>query len=110
MNTHSQKSVTSRDFMHDLQAILRDGENLFKGAGQQLWNEYLAARECLGLSINTPTPAARHGLTSLEESILMQARGLVNGANAFVKQNPWRVAAAGICIGLVIGAVVAERR
>ena len=110
MNNNFQKTVTSRDFMRDLQDILQDGESLLKNAGQQVWNEYLAARECLGLRVNTPTSDARHGLTAVEESILMQAKEIARHSDQFVRQNPWRAAAAGVCIGVVIGAIAADRR
>ncbi|MES2832541.1 MAG: hypothetical protein V4695_11170 [Pseudomonadota bacterium] len=96
--------------MRELQSILQNGEALFKNAGQQLWQEYLTARECLGLQMNTPTSNALHGLTSLEESVLMRAREIVRESDNFVKRHPWRVAAAGVCIGLMVGAIIAERR
>lgn len=110
MNYNLQKSVNSHDFMRELQRILQDGETLFKNAGQQLWDEYLSAREMLGLQVNTPTINARHGLSSIEESVLMQAQKIAAESSDFIKQHPWRAAAAGVCLGLVIGAIVAERR
>jgi len=110
MNQNLRKTVTRHDFASDLRSILQDGETLFKDAGQQIWNEYLAARECLGLRVGTPTSDARHGLTSVEESILTQAREVARHSDDFVRQHPWRAAAAGVCIGLVIGAIVANHR
>ncbi len=110
MNHNLNKSATSQDFMRELQGILHEGETLFRNAGQQIWNEYLAARECIGLKVDTRANGTRYGLTSIEESVLMQAQKVARQSNEFVKQHPWRAAAAGICIGLVIGAIVSDRR
>lgn len=110
MNKNFQKPTTNSDFMRELEGILHNGETLFKNAGKQIWNEYLTARQYLGLQVKPSTADAEHGLTSLEESIIMQARKMSRSSDHFVQQHPWRAVAAGVCIGLVIGALVADRR
>ena len=109
MQENIQKTATSRDFARDLQSMLQEAEALLKNAGQQIRNDYRAARERVSSTVSTSLNEAKQSLTTVEDSVVTKARDTARNTNDFVQTHPWQAVGVSACLGFLIG-VLATRR
>lgn len=109
MEESIQKTATSRAFARDLQSMLQEAETLVRNAGQQLRDDYRAARERVTSTVSTSLNDAKKSLTTVEDSVLTRARDTARNTNRFVVDHPWQALAAGACIGFVVGVLMSRR-
>lgn len=109
MEENIQTTATTRAFARDLQSMLQEAEALVRNAGQQLHDDYRAARERVTSTVSTSLSDAKTSFGTVEDSVLTRVRDTARGTNRFVVEHPWQAFAAGACIGFVVG-VLSSRR
>jgi ElaB/YqjD/DUF883 family membrane-anchored ribosome-binding protein len=91
--------------LDDLHAVIRDAETLLRATAAQTGDKIQEARTRAEESVRL----AKQRLAGVEDEALERARVLAEGADVYVRANPW--AAVGIAAGaaLVLGLLLARR-
>ena len=95
--------------MRDLQTMLHEGEAMLKNAGQQLRREYGKAREKVTASVAPLSSEVGQGLKTVEDSLFARTRSAARDTDRYVQDHPWQAAAAGACVGFLLGIVIGRK-
>ncbi|MBC7500422.1 MAG: DUF883 domain-containing protein [Herminiimonas sp.] len=109
MDESIQKTSTRSDFTRDLQSMLHEGEAMLKNAGKQLRKEYRSARDKVASSVEPVTSQASPGLSTVEDSLFVRTRSAARNTDRYVQNHPWQAAAAGACLGFIVGIVIRRK-
>ena len=109
MDESIQKTSSRSDFMRDLQSMLHEGESLLKNAGKQIRKEYRSARDRVASTVAQPVGEVSQGLSTVQDSLFARTRSAVRDTDRYVQDHPWQAAAAGACIGFVLGIVIGRK-
>ena len=103
MDSRSAEQIeeSTEKLLHDLKAVVRDGEELLKAGAKDLGEKGMAARDRLAAAVQTARETGR----KLEE----QAVAGVKAAERLIRQHPYESIGIAFGIGMVIGALVNRR-
>jgi ElaB/YqjD/DUF883 family membrane-anchored ribosome-binding protein len=96
------ESVSGEQLIADLQAVVRDAENLLKATAAQAGEKVDAVRARAKESVRQ----AKSRIADLEHDALERAKALAGDADRYVRQYPWQAVGIAAGIGLVIGLLV----
>ena len=97
--------ATLSKLREDLHAVANDVEALLKATATETGEKIQAARERAAESLRQ----ARTRLNDTEESVLENAREVVDKAASYIKANPWQSLGIVAAIGLVVGMLLRRR-
>lgn len=97
--------VTTAKLKEDLQAVMRDAEALLKVTANQAGEKIQEARAHAEESLRQ----ARERLAKMQGDVLEQAHAAAQGAEEYVKKNPWQALGVAAAIGLVLGLLLRSR-
>ncbi|HEX2529906.1 MAG TPA: DUF883 family protein [Burkholderiaceae bacterium] len=89
----------------NLQAVIKDAEDLLKSTSQQVDERYQSARA----KFETTLKSAKSGLSSAEESLVTRTREAAQNTNEYVHGHPWQSVGIGAVAGLIIGLLVGRK-
>jgi ElaB/YqjD/DUF883 family membrane-anchored ribosome-binding protein len=98
-------NTSTERLMADLQAVVRDTENLLKATAGDASERAAKARAHAEESLHK----ARVRMTELEHDIAVRAREAAQKTNAYVHENPWPSIGAAAGIGLLVGLLIGRR-
>ncbi len=103
MDSRSAEQIeeSTEKLLHDLKAVVRDGEELLKAGAKDLGEKGMAARDRLAAALQTARETGR----KLEE----QAVAGVKAAERLIRQHPYESIGIAFGIGMVIGVLVNRR-
>lgn len=90
---------------NDLQALIRDAEELLDNTRSQVGGRYDSTRRRFASSLDT----AKSGLTALEEEVLKNTRLMAESTGQYVQSHPWQSVGVGAALGLVCGLLIGRR-
>lgn len=96
------ESVSADQLISDLQAVVRDAENLLKATASHAGEKVDAARTRAEETVRK----ARERMSEVEREALAKARELAGDADSYVRKNPWQAVGIAAGIGLVLGLLV----
>ncbi len=91
--------------MTDLQAVIRDTENLLKATAGDASERAAKARTHAEESLHK----ARARLGELEQEVAARAREAAHKTNAYVHEHPWPSIGVAAGVGLLIGLLIGRR-
>ncbi len=104
MDTPGTNTSTER-LMADLQAVVRDTENLLKATAGDASERAAKARAHAEESLHK----ARERLHEFEHDVAARAREAAQKTNAYVHENPWPSIGVAAGVGLLVGLLLGRR-
>ena len=103
MDSRSAEQIeeSTEKLLHDLKAVVRDGEELLKAGAKDLGEKGMAARDRLAAALQTARETGR----KLEEQAVAGAKA----AERLIRQHPYESIGIAFGVGLVIGVLVNRR-
>jgi ElaB/YqjD/DUF883 family membrane-anchored ribosome-binding protein len=103
METRSAEDIeaSTEKLMHDLKAVIKDGEQLLKAGARELGERGVAARERLGAALEVAKDTQRR----LQERAISTAKA----TNLMIREHPYESLGIAFGIGVLLG-VLANRR
>jgi ElaB/YqjD/DUF883 family membrane-anchored ribosome-binding protein len=103
METRSAEEIeaSTEKLLHDLKAVIRDGEELLRAGARQLGEQGLAARERLAAALEVAKDTQRR----LQE----RAISSVKATDQLVREHPYESVGLAFGVGLLLG-ILATRR
>jgi len=98
-NTSTERLVA------DLQAVVRDTENLLKATAGDASERAAKARAHAEESLHQ----ARARMTEMERDLAARAREAVQQTNEYVHENPWPSIGVAVGVGFVVGLLIGRR-
>jgi ElaB/YqjD/DUF883 family membrane-anchored ribosome-binding protein len=98
-------STSTERLMADLQAVVRDTENLLKATAGDASERAAKARAHAEESLHK----ARARMSELEHDLAARTREAAQKTNAYVHDNPWPSIGAAAGIGLLVGLLIGRR-
>jgi len=98
-NTSTERLVA------DLQAVVRDTENLLKATAGDASERAAKARAHAEESLHK----ARARMTEMERDLAARAREAVQQTNEYVHENPWPSIGVAVGVGFVVGLLIGRR-
>ena len=98
-------STSTERLMADLQAVVRDTENLLKATAGDASERATKARAHAEESLHK----ARIRMSELEHDIAARAREAAQKTNAYVHENPWASIGVAAGVGLLVGLLIGRR-
>ena len=98
-------NTSTERLMADLQAVVRDTENLLKATARDASERAAKARAHAEESLHK----ARARMSELEHDLAARTREAAQKTNAYVHDNPWEAIGVAAGVGLLIGGLVARR-
>jgi len=105
MATRRIQSVSTDKLLEDLRLVVHDAEELVRATAGQAGEKVAAVRAKAEASLK----AAREQLEELSESALERARQVADGADSYVRNNPWQSVGIGAAVGLLVGFLAGRR-
>jgi ElaB/YqjD/DUF883 family membrane-anchored ribosome-binding protein len=99
------EQTNSHQLIDDLQAVIRDAENLLRATAAQGGEKLQEIRSRAEETVRQ----AKDRLAGVEEDAIKRAEALADDANEFVRTNPWQAVGLAAGIGLVIGLLLSRR-
>ncbi len=97
--------ASTRKLMDDLRAIVEDAEALMSATANDAGDGVREARARAADSLE----AARERLEELEAEVKSRAKDAAEGANRYVRDNPWQSIGIAAAVGFVVGLLVSRR-
>jgi ElaB/YqjD/DUF883 family membrane-anchored ribosome-binding protein len=91
--------------MADLQAVVRDTENLLKATAGDASERAAKARAHAEESLHK----ARARMSELEHDLAARTREAAHKTNAYVHDNPWPSIGVAAAVGLLVGLLISRR-
>jgi ElaB/YqjD/DUF883 family membrane-anchored ribosome-binding protein len=103
METRSAEDIeaSTEKLMHDLKAVIKDGEQLLKAGARELGERGVAARERLGAALEVAKDTQRR----LQERAIASAKA----TNLMIREHPYESLGIAFGIGVLLG-ILANRR
>ena len=98
-------NTSTERLMADLQAVVRDTENLLKATAGDVSERATKARAHAEESLHK----ARARLSELEHDIAARTREAAQKTNAYVHENPWPSIGVAAGVGLLVGLLIGRR-
>jgi ElaB/YqjD/DUF883 family membrane-anchored ribosome-binding protein len=98
-------STSTDRLMSDLQAVVRDTENLLKATAGDASERAAKARAHAEESLHK----ARVRLNELEHDVATRAREAAQKTNAYVHENPWPSITVAAGVGFLVGLLLGRR-
>ena len=96
------ESASADQLIADLQAVVRDAENLLKATAAHAGEKVDAARSRAEETVRK----ARERMSEVEQEALAKAKELAGDTDSYVRQNPWQAVGIAAGIGLLLGLLV----
>jgi len=96
------ESASADQLIADLQAVVRDAENLLKATATHAGEKVDAARSRAEETVRK----ARERMSEVEQEALAKAKELAGDADQYVRKYPWHAVGIAAGIGLVLGLLV----
>ena len=93
------ESVSADQLIEDLQAVVRDAENLLKATAAHAGEKVDAARSRAEETVRK----AKERMSEVEQEALAKAKVLAGDADTYVRKYPWHAVGIAAGIGLVLG-------
>jgi ElaB/YqjD/DUF883 family membrane-anchored ribosome-binding protein len=91
--------------VRDIKTVVGDTDALLRGVAGATADSYAATRAKVEGKLNDAKTRFEETRTQISE----RAHGIANTGQAFVKDNPWKIAGVTAAIGLVIGYLLSRR-
>ncbi len=103
MQTRSAEEIeeSTEQLLHDLRAVVQDGEELLKATAQDVNQRSLAAREKLAAALEIAKDTSRR----LEE----RASAGVEATREVIREHPYRALGVAFSIGIIMGVLLNRR-
>jgi ElaB/YqjD/DUF883 family membrane-anchored ribosome-binding protein len=98
-------NTSTERLMADLQAVVRDTENLLKATAGDASERATKARAHAEESLHK----ARIRMSELEHDIAARAREAAQKTNTYVHENPWASIGVAAGVGLLVGLLIGRR-
>jgi ElaB/YqjD/DUF883 family membrane-anchored ribosome-binding protein len=98
-------STSTERLMADLQAVVRDTENLLKATAGDASERAAKARAHAEESLHK----ARARMSELEHDLAARTREAAHKTNAYVHDNPWPSIGVAAAVGLLVGLLISRR-
>jgi len=98
-------STSTERLMSDLQAVVRDTENLLKATAGDASERATKARAHAEESLHK----ARVRMNELEQDLTARAREAAQKTNAYVHENPWPSIGVAAGVGFLVGLLLGRR-
>jgi ElaB/YqjD/DUF883 family membrane-anchored ribosome-binding protein len=98
-------NTSTERLMADLQAVVRDTENLLKATAGDASERAAKARAHAEESLHK----ARARMSELERDLAARTREAAQKTNAYVHENPWPSIGVAAGVGLLIGLLISRR-
>jgi ElaB/YqjD/DUF883 family membrane-anchored ribosome-binding protein len=98
-------STSTERLMADLQAVVRDTENLLKATAGDASERAAKARAHAEESLHK----ARARMSELEHDLAARTREAAQKTNAYVHDNPWPSIGVAAGVGLLVGLLISRR-
>jgi ElaB/YqjD/DUF883 family membrane-anchored ribosome-binding protein len=103
------EQTTADQLIADLQAVIRDAENLLRATaaqgGEKLGEKFQEIRAKTEKTVRQ----AKDRLADVEQDALERAEALANDTNEFVRANPWQAVGIAAGVGLLLGLLMRRR-
>jgi ElaB/YqjD/DUF883 family membrane-anchored ribosome-binding protein len=103
------EQTTANQLIDDLQAVIRDAENLLRATAAQGSEKFGEKIQEIRAKTEETVRQAKGRLADVEQDALKRAEALANDANEFVRANPWQAVGLAAGVGLLIGLLVSRR-
>ena len=97
--------ATADQLIDNLQAVIRDAENLLRATAAQGGEKIQEVRARAEESVRQ----AKERLAGVQQEAMEKAEALANDANEFVRDKPWQAVGIAAGIGLVLGLLLSRR-
>jgi ElaB/YqjD/DUF883 family membrane-anchored ribosome-binding protein len=98
-------NTSAERLMADLQAVVRDTENLLKATAGDASERAAKARAHAEESLHK----ARARMSELEHDLAARTREAAHKTNAYVHDNPWPSIGVAAAVGLLVGLLISRR-
>ena len=98
-------NTSTERLMADLQAVVRDTENLLKATAGDASERAAKARAHAEESLHK----ARARMSELERDLAARTREAAHKTNAYVHDNPWPSIGVAAAVGLLVGLLISRR-
>ncbi len=98
-------STSTERLMADLQAVVRDTENLLKATAGDASERAAKARTHAEESLHK----ARARINEMEQHAAARAREAAQKTNAYVHENPWPSIGVAVGVGFLVGLLIGRR-
>jgi ElaB/YqjD/DUF883 family membrane-anchored ribosome-binding protein len=98
-------NTSTERLMADLQAVVRDTENLLKATAGDASERAAKARAHAEESLHK----ARARMSELEHDLAARTREAAHKTNAYVHDNPWPSIGVAAAVGLLVGLLISRR-
>jgi ElaB/YqjD/DUF883 family membrane-anchored ribosome-binding protein len=98
-------NTSAERLMADLQAVVRDTENLLKATAGDASERAVKARAHAEESLHK----ARARMSELEHDLAARTREAAHKTNAYVHDNPWPSIGVAAAVGLLVGLLISRR-
>jgi ElaB/YqjD/DUF883 family membrane-anchored ribosome-binding protein len=105
MDTTPSTNTSTERLMADLQAVVRDTENLLKATAGDVSERAAKARAHAEESLQK----ARARMNEMEQHLAARAREAAQKTNEYVHENPWPSIGVAAGVGFVVGLLIGRR-
>jgi ElaB/YqjD/DUF883 family membrane-anchored ribosome-binding protein len=99
------ETVSTEKLFTDLKAVVQDAEELLRATAGQAGEKVAAARERAQESVRL----AKERMAELQDDLVERTRELADGADTYVRENPWQAVGIAAAAGLVLGLMIRRR-
>jgi ElaB/YqjD/DUF883 family membrane-anchored ribosome-binding protein len=99
------ETVSTEKLFTDLKAVVEDAEELLRATAGQAGEKVAAARERAQESVRM----AKERMAELQDDLAARTRELAEGADSYVRENPWQAVGIAAAAGLVLGLMISRR-